>query len=84
MTFLPSAGGQASSSSERATVASQDHKEARVQDLAYLVATVAFFALMIAFVKGCERIVGEDGDAVPGGIDEQPAAVEAEPVEVTS
>ncbi len=55
-----------------------------MQDLAYLGATVAFFALMFAFVKGCERIVGEDGDAVVGGIDEQAAAPEAEPVEVTS
>jgi len=51
-----------------------------VQDLAYLMATVAFFALMFAFVKGCERIVGDDGDAVVGGIDEQ----ETEPAEVTS
>ena len=51
-----------------------------MQDLAYLMATVAFFALMFAFVKGCERIVGDDGDAVVGGIDEQ----ETEPAEVTS
>jgi hypothetical protein len=55
-------------------------KEALMQDLAYVVATVAFFALMVAFVKGCERIVGDDGDAVVGGIDE----VEAEPVEARS
>ena len=51
-----------------------------MQDLAYLIATVAFFALMFAFAKGCERIVGDDGDAVVGGIDEQ----QTEPVEVTS
>ncbi len=30
-------------------------------DLLYLVTLVAFFALMVAFVRLCERIVGKDG-----------------------
>ena len=51
-----------------------------MQDLAYLAATVAFFALMAAFVKGCERIVGDDGDAVVGGLDTaEPIAQEVTP-----
>ena len=29
-------------------------------DLLYLVTIVAFFALMVAFVRLCERIVGKD------------------------
>jgi hypothetical protein len=31
-----------------------------VADLLYLVTIVAFFALMVAFVRLCERIVGKD------------------------
>jgi hypothetical protein len=30
-------------------------------DVAYVVATIAFFALMIAYVRGCERL-GRAGD----------------------
>jgi hypothetical protein len=39
-----------------------------MQDVIYVLVTVAFFVLMAVFVIGCERIVG-DGDAgsVPGG-----------------
>jgi hypothetical protein len=45
-----------------------------VQDLAYILATIGFFGLMVLFVSGCERIVGDDdNDAVPGG--ERPAAL---------
>ena len=39
-----------------------------MQDLIYILLTIAFFALMAAFVVGCERIVGRDDDgATPGG-----------------
>ena len=37
-------------------------------DLLYLVTIVAFFALMVAFVRLCERIVGKD-DAVGTDLD---------------
>jgi hypothetical protein len=44
-----------------------------MQDVAYILATIAFFVLMAWFVIGCERIVGDDdADAIPGG--ERPAA----------
>lgn len=40
-------------------------------DVLYVVGTVVFFALMVAFVVGCERIVGaRDEDCTPGGLDE--------------
>jgi hypothetical protein len=32
-------------------------------DLIFVVVTVAFFALSVAYVKGCERIVGRDSGA---------------------
>jgi hypothetical protein len=32
-------------------------------DLIFVVVTVAFFALSVAYVKGCERIVGRDTGA---------------------
>ena len=36
-------------------------------DLIFVVVTVAFFALSVAYVKGCERIVGRDSGAeLPG------------------
>ncbi len=35
-------------------------------DVVYLLATVAFFALMLAFVRGLE-ILGRDGDAAERG-----------------
>ena len=36
-------------------------------DLIFVVVTVAFFALSVAYVKGCERIVGRDtGAELPG------------------
>ena len=39
-----------------------------MQDLIYILLTVAFFALMAGFVIGCERIVGrDDAGAIPGG-----------------
>ena len=47
-----------------------------MQDVAYVLATIAFFAAMAWFVIGCERIVGDDdANAVPGG--ERPAAQDA-------
>jgi len=49
-------------------------------DIIYIVAFVAFFALMVAFVHLCERIVGR-GDAVEsGGIAGAPDATVAEEV----
>jgi len=43
-------------------------EEVFMQDVIYVLMTVAFFVLMAGFVIGCERIVGvEDTDAVPGG-----------------
>jgi hypothetical protein len=45
-----------------------------VADLLYLVTIVAFFALMVAFVRLCERIVGKD-DAMGTDLDvDAPAA----------
>jgi hypothetical protein len=32
-------------------------------DLIFVVVTVAFFAVSVAYVKGCERIVGRDTGA---------------------
>jgi hypothetical protein len=32
-------------------------------DLIFVVVTVAFFAISVAYVKGCERIVGRDTGA---------------------
>jgi hypothetical protein len=32
-------------------------------DLIFVLVTVAFFALSVAYVKGCERIVGRDTGA---------------------
>jgi len=47
-----------------------------MQDVAYVLATIAFFAVMAWFVIGCERIVGDDdAGAVPGG--ERPATHDA-------
>jgi hypothetical protein len=36
-------------------------------DLIFVLVTVAFFALSVAYVKGCERIVGRDTGAELGG-----------------
>lgn len=36
-------------------------------DVLYVVGTVVFFAVMVAFVVGCERIIGaRDDDCTPG------------------
>ena len=49
-------------------------------DLLYVVVIIAFFALMVAFVRVCERIVGTD-EAV--GTDSEPDRSESTtPVEV--
>jgi hypothetical protein len=38
-------------------------------DLIFVVVVVAFFALSVAYVKGCERIVGRDtGVELPGDV----------------
>jgi hypothetical protein len=39
-----------------------------VADLLFLATIVAFFALMVVFVRVCERVVGKD-DAVGPGFD---------------
>ena len=44
-------------------------------DLIFVVVVVAFFALSVAYVKGCERIVGRDtGAELPGVAEEDDAA----------
>lgn len=43
----------------------------RMLDVLYVVGTAVFFAVMVAFVVGCERIIGaRDEDCTPGGLDE--------------
>jgi hypothetical protein len=42
-------------------------------DVLYVAGTVAFFAVMVAFVAGCERIIGaREDDCTPGGLDDTP------------
>lgn len=54
-----------------------------MQDVLYIVATIAFFAAMVAFVAGCARIVGPVAtDAVPGGIVDEPTTPMAPAEEV--
>jgi hypothetical protein len=48
-------------------------------DLIFVVVVVAFFALSVAYVKGCERIVGRDtGAEALGDADAGDAAGEVE------
>jgi hypothetical protein len=42
-----------------------------VGDLIFVVVTVVFFALAVAYVKGCERIVGPDTGDLPDGAEEE-------------
>jgi hypothetical protein len=54
-------------------------------DLIFVVVTVAFFALSVAYVRGCERIVGPDagaelrggpeGDGSSSGLEPPPGSV---------
>ena len=44
-----------------------------MEDLGYVIATVAFFVLMAGLVIGCERIVGDVDEAVAGGEQSAPA-----------
>jgi len=46
-----------------------------VADLLYLATIVAFFALMVVFVRVCERIVGRD-DVVGTDVDPDVAVVD--------
>jgi hypothetical protein len=51
-----------------------------MQDLMYVAIVVVFFALMLALVRGCDRIVGSDEEALgdagtPDAPDEQVEAV---------
>jgi len=42
-------------------------------DVVYVIGTIAFFAVMVAFVAGCERIIGtHEEDCTPGGLDDTP------------
>jgi hypothetical protein len=51
-----------------------------VGDLIFVVVVVAFFALSVAYVKACERIVGRDSGAeLPGDGDADDAASAVEP-----
>jgi hypothetical protein len=40
-------------------------------DLLYLAGTVAFFALMLAYVAGCERL-GHAADRADGSVEQRP------------
>ena len=53
-----------------------------MEDLAYVIATIVFFVVMAGFVIGCERIVGDVDEAVPGG--EQAEGAELPVVEEVS
>lgn len=50
-------------------------------DLIFVVLVVAFFAVSVAYVKGCERIVGRDtGAELPGAEEDDVAsALESTP-----
>jgi hypothetical protein len=49
-------------------------------DLIFVVAVVVFFALSVAYVKACERIVGRDtGAELVGDTDADVAAGELDP-----
>jgi hypothetical protein len=40
-----------------------------MQDILYVAGTIGFFALMVAFVAGCDRIIGsDDASSSPGGV----------------
>jgi hypothetical protein len=43
-------------------------------DVIFVVVVVAFFALSVAYVKGCERIVGRDTGAELPGAEEDEAS----------
>jgi hypothetical protein len=43
-------------------------------DVIFVVVVMAFFALSVAYVKGCERIVGRDTGADPPGPEEDEAS----------
>ena len=42
-------------------------------DFLYVLTLVAFFALMVAFVRVCERIVGKDDATGPDTVGAEPA-----------
>lgn len=49
-------------------------------DLVFVAVIVAFFALTVAYVKGCERIVGPDADTGVGTGADADDATALEPV----
>ena len=53
-------------------------------DLLYVLAIIAFFALMVLFVKWCERIIGRD-DAVdlPHDVEDDDPCIRRRPVSFT-
>ena len=54
-------------------------REQRVNDLIFVAVMIAFFAVAVAYVRGCERIIG-DGDVVRVTDDDSRDA--DEPIEV--
>jgi hypothetical protein len=40
-----------------------DGRDGSVEDLIFIAILVAFFALALAFIKACERIIGPDVEA---------------------
>lgn len=53
-------------------------------DLLFVAVVVAFFALTVAYVKGCERIVGPDTPLPDHGADATAPAEAGSPVGTTS
>jgi hypothetical protein len=49
-----------------------------MQDILYVAGTIGFFGLMVAFVAGCDRIIGsDDGLSSPGGIHDHVATTDS-------
>ena len=46
-------------------------------DLFVILFVIGFFALCVLYVRGCDRIVGSDRDALPAGEQDEPAGSEA-------
>jgi hypothetical protein len=59
-------------------------KENVMGDLIFVAVTVAFFALTVAYVAGCERIVGRDKAVGPDLDRDLDTGPEIEPAEVIS
>jgi hypothetical protein len=53
-------------------------------DLMYVAIVVVFFALMLALVHGCDRIVGSDEEALGSSPESAPPPAEDEDIEVAA